>query len=98
MQQFQQHSINLLIAISAVSTGISSLLINCYFGKMATESYVRMVDCVCNKIKWYELPIRLQKYFILMIENMQKPLYYHGFGVIYLKLETFTNVSVNSFQ
>lgn len=42
---------------------------------------------------WYKLPIALQKVYMLMMMNVQKPLNYHAFGVIYLNLETFTKVS-----
>lgn len=52
-----------------------------------------MSDCVFE-MNWPELPNGLQKYIILMIENMQKPLYYHGFGIVNLDLETFAKVSV----
>ena len=60
---------------------------------MATESFEKMSDCVFD-MDWYELPIGLQKYYVLMIEIIQKPHYYHGFRVIYLNLETFTRVSI----
>lgn len=81
------------MAVTAVLVGTSNLLMYCYLSKLATDSYAKMSDCVYNKITWYELPIGLQKYFVLMIQNMQQPLNYHGFGVIYLNLETFTKVS-----
>lgn len=41
---------------------------------------------------WQALPLKLQKYFVVMITNAQTPLYYHGFGVAVLNLETFTKV------
>lgn len=75
----------------------SNLLIYCYLGKLASESYEKMSDCVYN-IKWYKLAAGLQKYFILMIANMEIPIYYHGFGVVDLHLETFSKVSWNPFR
>lgn len=45
---------------------------------------------------WHKLPTELQKYFILMIRNMQKPLYYHGFEVARLDLQMFSKVSMPS--
>lgn len=63
----------------------------CYFGKVATDSFQNMADCI-YEMNWHELPIEQQKYFILMIANTQKPLYYHGFNVT-LNLETFCQVS-----
>lgn len=51
-----------------------------------------MCDCVFED-NWHVLPAELQRYFILMIANMQKPIYYHGFGVAILNLNTFVKVS-----
>lgn len=50
-----------------------------------------MPVCLYN-LDWRKFPIKLQKYFILMIANMQKPLNYHGFGVVCLDLMTFIAV------
>ena len=64
---------------------------------MATDSYKQMSDSVFE-MNWPELPNSSQKFIILMIENMQKPLYYHGFGIVNLDLETFAKVKhSNSF-
>lgn len=71
---------------------MSNLLLYCYFGKLASESYEKMCDCIFFKLNWYEFPIELQKYVIVMIANMQKPINYHGFGIINLDLETFARV------
>lgn len=70
-----------------------NVFVYCYFGKCATESFRKMVDCIYES-KWHELPIKLQKSLMLMIQNSQKPLYYHGFGFFVLNLENFTDVSL----
>ena len=70
---------------------MSNLFFYCYFGKLATESYEMMADCIYD-MDWYELPNGLQKYFILMIANMQKLIYYDGSGVAKLELGTFLKV------
>lgn len=67
------------------------LFVYCYFGKLATDSYRKMSDCVYD-LNWQELPLRLRKYIIL-ITNMQKTIYYHGFEVAVLNLNTFFRVS-----
>lgn len=58
---------------------------------MSIQSYINMANglIICN---WHELPIHLQKYFILMILNAQRPIHYHGFNLIILNLETFLDV------
>lgn len=50
-----------------------------------------MADCLyeCN---WLELSPELQKYLVIVIRNIQKPIYYHGFGVAVLNLVTFNAV------
>lgn len=78
----------------AISYGLSSLFVYCFFGKMATESYVQMADCLFDS-KWFELPLQLQKYFIIMIKNAQRPMFFHCLGVIVLDLLTFTTVKKN---
>lgn len=64
----------------------------CYFGQLAGDSFQKMSDCVFE-LKWHEFPINSQKYVVLMITNMQKPIYYHGFHVTVMDLNTFLNVS-----
>lgn len=59
---------------------------------MATQSFEGMSDALYES-NWPEIPVRLQKYFIIMVGNTQKPVFYDGFGVAVLNLETFTNVS-----
>lgn len=58
---------------------------------MATDNFEKMADCLYES-NWPDLPIHLQKYFILMIENTQRPIFYHGFNMIKLNLETFGKV------
>lgn len=71
---------------------VLSLFIYCYFGKMASRSFEKMCQLVSNS-DWHTLPVNLQKYFILIIANMQQPLVYRGFASIHLDLETFIFVS-----
>lgn len=52
-----------------------------------------MADCLWEN-KWYEWSIESQKYIVTMMINAQRPVYYHGFGVALLNLETFTKVII----
>lgn len=61
---------------------------------MTTECYLEMADRL-YEFNWYELSIDLKKYFILMMGNMQIPLYYHGSGMIVINLKTFQEVRNN---
>lgn len=73
------------------STVLSNLFLCCYLGKMASNSYAQMAECLydCN---WYEIPLDLQKYFIIMVANSQVPPTYSGYGVAELNLSTFRKV------
>lgn len=82
----------MISVLLCASIGMSTLLLYCYFGKLATESYLDMSDCVYN-MPWHEQTIQVQQYFILMIGNIQKPIYYHGFGIAKMDLHTFIKVS-----
>lgn len=75
----------------AFQMGLLNLLVYCYFGKLATDSFFRMGESL-YEVNWQELPIALQKYVILMIGNMHRPLHYHGFNIAILNLETFGKV------
>lgn len=79
----------------AVCVSLFTLFLYCFYGKIATESFENMADCLFEA-NWEILPIQLQKYVVIMIGNAQRPLYYHGFNIAFLNLETFTKVSVRN--
>lgn len=90
-QQLQHMNVNMTIVVHAFFAISMTPFLYCYFGKSATDSYAKMADRLFES-DWQKLPIELQKYLILMIANMQRPLYYHGFGIAALDLETFIKV------
>lgn len=81
-----------VIVLFALVFSVLLLFFYCYCGRVATESFEMMSDAL-YEANWHKLPIQQQKYFILMIKNAQRPLYYHGSGVAILNLQTFTKVS-----
>lgn len=89
----KQLDMNIVFLINAFFVVIFYVFVMCFFGKSATESFEKMSDSLYES-NWQELSIDLQKSFILMIQNTQRPLFYHGFGVCILDLETFAKVSV----
>ena len=74
---------------------LAILLLYCYIGTMASESVANMADCL-YEIDWHKFPIKLQKYMVLMIQNARRPLYFRGYGMITLNLETFREVSFST--
>lgn len=75
-----------------MSLGMLVMFPYCYFGKVATDSFLQMSDYL-YEMNWRNLPAKLQKYFIPMIQNMQKPIFYHALYVCILDLNTYTRVS-----
>lgn len=59
---------------------------------MASNSFERMANFVYD-VNWYSLSLEKQKYFILMLLHAQRSLYFHGYGIAVLNLETFCTVS-----
>lgn len=84
----------ILIILIGFFNGLSQLFLYCYFGKMATTNYEQIAHCMyeCN---WIELPVEMQKYFVLMITDAQRPIYYQGFKIAILNLETMTKVKMS---
>lgn len=80
-----------LYLLFEICVGLLNPFYFCYFGKQSTESYVQMGNCAYD-IAWYNLPIELEKFLILFIENAQEPLYYRGLNVVTLDLQTFSMV------
>lgn len=78
-----------------VTTVTNSLMLFlcCFFGELAAESFEKMADCL-YECDWYELPVDSQNYILVMIANAQKPIHYHGFGVIVLELKSFASVKI----
>lgn len=90
-QQTKHLDFGIVSILLDIPLGMSILFVYCFFGKMATESYKNMSKCLCE-CNWQDLSLQHQKYFLIMIQNTQQPLYYHGFGIAILDLETFTDV------
>lgn len=84
--------LNLFLMVVVVGLAMSNLYIYCRFGKEATDYYLRYGDEI-YKLQWIDmLDENLKKIVLLIIQNAQRPLNYHGFNCIYLNLETFAKV------
>lgn len=92
MQQLQHPDFELVVLFVAIIVGVSNMFLYCFFGKLSTDSFMKMCQCLFES-NWFKIQVDLQKYFILMIADAQKPLYYHGFHMAILNLETFAAVN-----
>lgn len=87
----------MFIMVPAFIVVAANPFLYCFFGKITTDRYAKMADHLFE-INWYKLPIKLQKYLILMIANMQRPLYFDGFGICKLDLGMFQTVRIVYFE
>lgn len=90
-KELQHFGFGMFTVLLSGCSGIFNLFVYCLFGQLATENYFDMANCVYES-NWQELPNEYQKYLVLIISNAQIESNYHGFGMIYLNLDTFTKV------
>lgn len=86
------HNAVLLDLIIWLLGSSSNLFLLCYFGQQATDSFGRMSDAL-YETNWLNFEPKLQKYFLIAIQNAQQPLFYNGFSIMTLNLESYTQVS-----
>lgn len=79
--------------ILAIVAELNYLEIHCYFGEMTTQSFLKFSNCL-YELQWYNLPIQLGKYLLIILPNMQRSLFYDGFGMFPLTLQTFAPVNL----
>ena len=91
LQQIKHIDLSALIILIGGLASTANLFLYCYFGTLATESYENMADCIFES-NWLKLPVDSRKYLIVMIANAQRRIYYHGFGLAYLRMMTYTSV------
>lgn len=84
---------NLLAAFLTITL---NLVFYCYYGGRSTENFLKMSDLLFES-KWHTLPTQFQKYYLLVIAGAQRPLFYHGFHIVNLNLETFQKVIMNHY-
>lgn len=85
MQHFDKEMCAMLVS---ATIGLSNLFLYCYFGKVATDSFSSMADCL-YEANWHELPIELRKDIGLMLAHSQIPIHYHGNFISWLILPSF---------
>lgn len=92
-QQFRNLDYEVCFILCLSTFALVNLFIFCYFGRIATDSFAKMSDCVYFKLNWQKIPPKQQAIVVLMIRNMQKPIHFHGFDVAIMDLNTFIQVN-----
>lgn len=96
IQAFGDSGVNFLEMMFGLIFCAANIFLYCYFGQLATDSYIKMADCLFES-KWYNQPLSYQKNLIVMIQNAQQTIHYHGFNIAYLNLNNFCKVWISFF-
>lgn len=95
-QQLKHIDFHIVLVFGTFLDCMITLFVYCYFGRLATDSFLIMSD-IMYECEWLNLSVDLQKDLALVIGNMNRPLYYHGFGIAILNLETYARVWFSTF-
>lgn len=76
--------------VQSVVIWMSIFYLLCHFGDKVTDHFDSLSDSY-YEVLWYRLPVKQQKYFILLILNAQKPIYLEAFTLQNTR-ETFKKV------
>lgn len=87
--------LNLFIVtvLNVIAISTANLYLYCFGGSVVTENCGMYADILFES-DWYKMPIRLQKYYILMIANTQRPIHLEGHGLVRLSMEAFGRVNI----
>lgn len=85
-------NVSFLEMIIAIALSELNLFVYCYYGYLATDCYLKMVDLLF-KSKWYDQHLEQQKIYGFMMQSAQRSYHYHGFGIMKLNLDTYVKVS-----
>lgn len=93
------HDFNVDLGIKGflVCSTVVFLFLYCYIGERTAQNYLSFGQLLYGS-NWHQLPVRLQKPIIMVIAIAQRPLCYHGLGMVYLTLDTFCKVSIHIMQ
>ncbi|XP_031636677.1 odorant receptor 49a-like [Contarinia nasturtii] len=87
----QKFNLNIGVLFVCVFVSSFNLFLYCYFGNRSTDECFSYANLLFES-SWFELPVMLEKFITVMIANAQRPLFYHGFGVARLNLDTFCSM------
>lgn len=82
---------NIIILLICASTSTGCVFLFCSIGSFTTDNFLRFADISYESL-WYNFPVDLQKYLLLIIADAQRPRIFQGLGIINLNLATFTQV------
>lgn len=82
---------SIISVICSFTISAINLYVDCYLSSVTTDQFLILIERLFE-FDWYKLPVDEQRYFMLMIGNMQQPIAYDGFHVFSLNLATYSKV------
>lgn len=92
-----QISADILLAPLLLGVTLIQIYLFCYFGNSLSNSQEDIADYF-HELNWHELPVQMQKLFLLPIMAAQNPIHMYAFGSIECTSETFTKVLIYIIQ
>lgn len=92
-QAIKHPDLNFYMVLMSLLVSGANLFCYCFYGKRSSNDFGQMVHFLYES-NWNEQPVKLQKFYKMMIANAQRPIFYHGMHIVHLNLETFLKVSI----
>lgn len=83
----------IIIGVFGIIMSTGNIFLYCFVGSLTTSIFWGNADIAYESL-WYKLPIDLQKYLLLLLVDAQRPIIFHGFGIINLDLIFFMKVKI----
>lgn len=80
-----------LICVLTLFAALFPTFIYCYHAEKITR-HLQEIGNVFYHTNWYELPVKVQKLYVLSILIAQKPFRFRGYGIVVCSLEIFGSV------
>lgn len=91
VQAIRNPSVFILTSFNVLFASSSNLYLYCFGGMVVTDNALKYADIIFDS-DWRRIPNDLQKYYIIMIGETQRPIYLDGYGIIRVSLEAFSKV------
>lgn len=87
-------SLNAAVGVWGLLICSGNLFVYCYTADRTTTA-LAAVDNMAYETQWFNYPVHLRSYLVLIIRRAQKPVIFHGLKLYPCNLVTFATVSTN---
>lgn len=93
LSKFQSNFDPIIFFMNLIGIVISLVLpsIFCYFANLATDRVLNIANTAYG-LNWFDHPVEMQKFIVLMIARSHERIEFNGFGLVLCTLETLGKV------